>query len=131
MNEQIHCTRCGAVNATSARFCQQCGNSLLGPAGAKGVPNTNDQQPVGVGQPQSGGAQVPPSGPGQPPQNWNQTILGGLAGFLLGSMFGGGRGLFGGWGGGRDWDDGGGFGGDGGGWGDGGGGDFGGGGGDG
>jgi hypothetical protein len=111
MNEQMHCTRCGAVNAPSARFCQQCGNSLLGPAGSKGVPNANDQQPVGVGQPQSGGSQTPQGGPGpgQAPQNWNQTILGGLAGFLLGSMLGG-RGGFGGWGG-RDWDDGGGFGG--------------------
>ena len=34
MNDQIFCTRCGAVNAASARFCQQCGNRLLGPAAA-------------------------------------------------------------------------------------------------
>ena len=76
-----------------------------GPAGAKGSPtdaNQQQQQPV---PPQQTGR----TGPASP--NWNQTMLGGLAGFILGSMFGGGRGFFGG----RDFDggdfDGGGFGG--------------------
>jgi zinc-ribbon domain len=125
MNEPVHCPRCGTLNAASARFCQQCGFSLLGPAGSKGVPNANDQQPVpATGQPT--GPQH--AGPGPAAPNWSQGMLGGIAGFLLGSMLGGGRGFFGGWGG-RD-GDGEGFGGDGGGWGDGGG-DFGGGGGDG
>jgi hypothetical protein len=104
MNDQIFCTRCGAVNAPSARFCQQCGNRLLGPAGAKGSP-TDANQPQQPVPPQQTGRT------GQASPNWNQTMLGGLAGFILGSMFGGGRGFFGG----RDFDggdfDGGGFGG--------------------
>jgi zinc ribbon protein len=122
MNEQMHCPRCGTINVLSARFCQQCGLSLLGPAGAKGGPNPVAEQPTSpTGQPTTGPAGQQPQGPGQP--NWGQTALGGLAGFVLGSMLGGGRGLFGGWGGGGDWDDrdGGGFGGDGGDWGGGGG----------
>ena len=126
MNEQLHCARCGALNATSARYCQQCGMSLLGPAGAKGGPNANTPEPTSAPDQPTGGPMSPqPAGPGRSPQNWNQTMLGGLVGLVLGSMLGGGRGMFGGWGGGRDWD-GDGFGGDGGGWGDGGG-DFGGG----
>src|SRR5712691_6812207 len=105
MNEQMRCARCGALNASSARYCQQCGLSLLGPAGAKGGPNPNAQGQMSTpNQPTSGPGNPQPAGPGQAPQTWSQTMLGGLAGFLLGSMLGGGRGIFGGWGGGRDWD---------------------------
>jgi ribosomal protein S27E len=96
MNESVTCPRCGAVNAVSARFCQQCGLSLLGPAGGKGVPNPNTQQPTGTPVPQQ---QQQPGGPQGQGQNWGQTMLGGLAGFVLGSMLGGGRGGWGGWGG--------------------------------
>lgn len=106
-SEPTICPRCGGVNAPQARFCQHCGTSLLGPVGAKGVPNTEAQ-----GQPSTrdtapsrgGPAGQMPGAPTSPP--WGQTALGGLVGFVLGSMLGGGRG-FGGWGGGwGDHDDG-------------------------
>jgi hypothetical protein len=96
---QVACPRCGSVNWAQARYCQQCGYSLLGPAGAKGAP-TN--QAPGQ-QPGPGSGRMP----GQPGGAWGQTALGGLAGFVLGSLFGGGRGMFGGW----DGDEGGDFGG--------------------
>src|SRR5260221_13102895 len=67
------CPRCGKPNAGTARFCQQCGANLADPTA-----------------PQSGGA------PGQTsPQSkpaWSQLALGGLAGLLLRSLVGAGRG---------------------------------------
>ena len=124
---QLRCPRCAAVNAPNARYCQQCGQSLLGPAGGKGAPPADQGGPAPGGQPDPG-QHYPgyPQRPGGGPP-WGQAAAGGIIGFLLGSLFGGGRGWGGGWGGGwgdGDWD-----GGDWGGGGDFGGGDFGGGGG--
>jgi hypothetical protein len=72
------CPSCGATNPALSRFCERCGVSLLGGSTA---------QPA-----------APPPGPaaglGKPA--WGQLAAGGLAGMLLGSLFGGHRGLFGG-----------------------------------
>ena len=69
------CPRCGKPNAGTVRFCQQCGANLSDPS----APQSN-----------GGAPQTKPA--------WGQVGLGALGGLLLGSLFGGGRGAFGGWG---------------------------------
>jgi ribosomal protein L40E len=93
MNDQIICARCGGVNSAAARYCQQCGMSLLGPVGAKGMPQAANQSPQAPSTTTTTAPQQTPV-PGQGQPNWSQTALGGVVGFLLGSMFGGGRGFF-------------------------------------
>src|SRR6266849_1917656 len=97
VSNPTNCPRCGGLHSAQARYCQHCGYSLLGPVGAKGAPPAEgtSQQPGGAPGQQPGGQASPP---------WGNAALGGLAGFLLGSLFGGGRGMFGGWGGGGGWD---------------------------
>ena len=111
---QLRRPRCAAVNAPNARYCQQCGQSLLGPAGGKGAPPADQAGPAPGGQPDPG-QHYPgyPQRPGGGPP-WGQAAAGGIIGFLLGSLFGSGRGWGGDWDGG-DWGGGGDFGGGGGG----------------
>jgi len=82
--------RCGSANPVSSRFCAQCGASMGAPwGGGWAAPNRPMRGLLGS------------AGKG----SWGKLALGGLGGMLLGSLLGGGRGLFGGFGD-RDGDDG-------------------------
>ncbi|MDQ6671727.1 MAG: hypothetical protein M3069_13455, partial [Chloroflexota bacterium] len=70
------------MNAPSARYCQQCAQNLLGPAGGKGVPAADPAYP-GQQYPGPGGGQYPQRQGGPP---WGQAAAGGLVGFVLGSL---------------------------------------------
>ena len=75
----LACPRCGKPNPGTARFCQHCGANLFEP--------TAPQPDRGTGET---ALQNKPA--------WGQLALGGLGGLLLGQLFGGGRGGFGGFG---------------------------------
>lgn len=46
-----NCPNCGVVIAEPAHFCPQCGASLIGSGGVRGVPAENDPQPVDTPNP--------------------------------------------------------------------------------